>query len=67
MKKQIKKSAEPLKPTVVGTGLVALDVVVSGDDVKYFAGGTCGNVLTCLSYLGWDAKPVARLKTIHLR
>ena len=50
-----------LKPTVVGTGLVALDVVVSDTEVNYFAGGTCGNVLTVLGYLGWDAKPIARL------
>lgn len=54
-----------LKPTVVGTGLVALDVVVNatkGGDAQHFAGGTCGNVLTALSYLGWNAKPISRLK-----
>ncbi len=54
-----------LKPSVVGAGLVALDAVVNhstDDEVHYFAGGTCGNVLTILSYLGWEARPISRLK-----
>lgn len=55
-----------LRPTVVGAGLVALDVVVDHTsenlEASYFAGGTCGNVLTILSLLGWDAKPIARLR-----
>lgn len=53
------------KPSVVGAGLVALDVVVNlstDDDVRYLAGGTCGNVLTILSYLGWKARLVGRLE-----
>jgi sugar/nucleoside kinase (ribokinase family) len=52
------------KPVVVGTGLVALDVVMNTDvhqRPRLWAGGTCGNVLTILSYLGWQAYPVARL------
>lgn len=47
-----------------GTGLVALDVVISKDMKKptqFYAGGSCGNVLTILSYLGWDSYPIARL------
>ena len=54
-----------LQPCVVGAGLVTLDVVVNlstDDEVQYFSGGTCGNVLTILSYLGWKARPVGRLK-----
>ncbi len=51
-----------MQPTAIGAGLLALDVVVSSDDVNSFAGGTCGNVLTILSYLGWNSMPVARLK-----
>ena len=52
-------------PLAVGTGLLALDVVVS--EVKTalprrWAGGTCGNVLIALRYLGWQAAPVARLR-----
>ncbi len=56
------KKLNRFKPTAIGAGLVALDVVVSGDEVNNFAGGTCGNVLTVLSFLGWDSMPVARLK-----
>lgn len=52
------------KPSVVGTGLIALDVVLTGNSLearRLWAGGTCGNVLTILSYLGWRAFPVSRL------
>ena len=50
-------------PVVVGTGLIALDVVLRGSEnapVRQCAGGTCGNVLTVLAYLGWKSIPVAR-------
>ena len=49
----------------MGMGLVALDVVMaepSEREPRLFCGGTCGNVLTILSYLGWSATPVARLR-----
>lgn len=49
---------------VVGAGLIALDFVISSDGkvpIRYWAGGTCGNVLTILAYLNWDAYPVARM------
>ena len=52
-------------PLVVGTGLVALDVVLSKaqpNNPRYWAGGTCGNVLTILRYLGWRSSPIARLR-----
>lgn len=52
------------RPTVIGTGLVALDVVVGLDATatpRFYAGGTCGNVLTILSFLGWHSVPVGRL------
>lgn len=51
-------------PRVFGTGLLALDVVLSAQPnvaPRLAAGGTCGNVLTILSYLGWNAFPIARL------
>ena len=53
-----------LRPTIIGTGLVALDVVCNTQSQSvpaFFAGGTCGNVLTILGYLGWRAMPVSRL------
>ena len=53
-------------PSIYGTGLVCLDVVVDGSDgrlLRVQAGGTCGNVLTVLASRGWRAFPVARLCT----
>ncbi|MFC0318747.1 MULTISPECIES: carbohydrate kinase [Olivibacter] len=51
-------------PVCIGTGLVALDVVISNEhDVpaQFWAGGSCGNVITILSYFGWKCFPIARL------
>ena len=53
------------KSICIGAGLVALDVVMNGNPkipLKLFAGGSCGNVLTILSFLNWESLPVARLK-----
>lgn len=53
------------KPVCIGAGLIALDIVMNGSPtspIKLFAGGSCGNVLTILAYLGWNTYPVARLK-----
>ncbi len=52
--------------TVYGTGLVALDIVISSNPEEptyQWAGGTCGNVLTILSYLDWKSYPIARLNS----
>lgn len=52
-------------PTIVGTGLVALDVIFGveeGSAPRLFAGGTCGNVMSALAFLGWASYPVARLE-----
>lgn len=52
----------PKTPTIVGTGLVALDIVVGRDGQAHqYAGGTCGNVLTVLASLGWSSYPIARI------
>lgn len=52
------------KPVCTGVGLVALDVVINGNlrsSPRLQAGGSCGNVLIILSYLGWESYPLARL------
>lgn len=54
------------RPSIVGTGLVALDVLIrlgqnSSETSSQYAGGTCGNVLAILAWLGWRSIPIARL------
>jgi fructokinase len=52
------------KPKIFGTGLIALDWVMGSNPrspVWSSAGGTCGNILSILAFLGWDAFPIARL------
>jgi fructokinase len=52
------------KYTCIGAGLVALDVIFNyeqGNIPKLSVGGSCGNVLSILSYLGWNSYPIARL------
>ena len=56
---------EPLA-TVAGAGFIALDILLPGSQDRQFrrrAGGTCGNVLAILSFLGHTAVPIARLGT----
>lgn len=60
-----KAPPQPVKsgrsPRIAGAGLLALDVIVSApdrSDALTFAGGTCGNVLSILSFLRWDATPI---------
>lgn len=50
-------------PKVIGSGLIALDVLLSpGSAAGYRAvGGSAGNVLAILAYLGWTSFPVATL------
>jgi fructokinase len=52
------------KPKIFGTGLIALDLVMGAEEdspIRNFAGGTCGNVLSIMAYLGWEAYPIARM------
>jgi fructokinase len=58
--------APPSPPVgIVGTGRLTLDVIVTeGPDApppRSQAGGSCGNVLAILAYLGWLAHPLTRL------
>lgn len=63
-----KTTFQPLRirrnPVIIGTGLVALDVVIPSGltaSPQLCAGGTCGNVLTAMAFLGWGSYPIARL------
>ena len=50
-------------PTTFGVGLIALDVIMVQDNLeKMWTGGSCGNVLTILNWLGWQSYPIANLK-----
>lgn len=57
-------NAHSSSPVCVGNGLVALDVIINSQDsnhAQFLAGGSCGNVMTILSFLGWQSYPIARL------
>lgn len=51
------------RPTVAGAGFIPLDMVVSGVSdprlEREYAGGSCGNVLSILAFLGWNSYPIA--------
>jgi fructokinase len=51
-------------PVAAGTGLLALDVIKESNNIGLHlikAGGSFGNIITILSYLGWETYPIARL------
>ena len=50
------------RPTVVGSGLIALDLIIaSSGTVTHSVGGTCANVLSLLAAHLVNVKPVARI------
>lgn len=51
----------PKAATVVGTGFFAYDVLLSPGKRYEALGGSAGNVLAILAYLGWRSVPVAML------
>ncbi len=50
------------KPKAIGAGIVVLDIILNnGATIPiYRAGGTCGNVLAGLSFLGWETVAISR-------
>ena len=55
---------ETNKNIAAGAGLISLDVLIWDGQtipVSYYVGGTCGNVMMILSYMGWETYPIARL------
>lgn len=54
-------------PRIVGTGLAALDLIVTEDETSSgelvaSGGGTCGNVLAALATLGWESMFVGSVR-----
>lgn len=56
---QLKKASKTA--AVLGSGFIALDIVYGREGVFAATGGSCGNVLMALAWLGWSSMPVARL------
>ncbi len=63
-----------MKKTIIGSGIYNLDTIVVRDYPEWprlrpftdnvileEVGGTCGNVMCILAWMGWDAKPLACL------
>lgn len=48
-------------PICVGAGFVAADIVEGNTEEFVAVGGSCGNVMAILAWLGWQSYPVARL------
>lgn len=55
--------SKPNPPKILGTGLIALDIVLDPDRnlLSYGLGGSAGNVLSILGALGWSSSPVGKL------
>jgi sugar/nucleoside kinase (ribokinase family) len=51
----------PKSVAVMGSGFIALDFVYGQEGLFAATGGSCGNVLMILAWLGWTCTPVARL------
>jgi sugar/nucleoside kinase (ribokinase family) len=51
------------EPICFGVGFVAADIVEGSTEEFAAAGGSCGNVIAILAWLGWKSFPVARLGT----
>jgi sugar/nucleoside kinase (ribokinase family) len=47
--------------SIIGTGFIALDIVHGQKGLFAATGGSCGNVMMALAWLGWTSTPVARL------
>lgn len=41
-------------PRLIGVGLVCLDIIKTDGKTYYYNGGSCGNIVAALSFLGWN-------------
>lgn len=42
-------------PRILGVGLLCLDIIRYADTIHYCAGGSCGNIISSLAYMGCDS------------
>ena len=61
MKIQTRKLTKATSATFWGAGFIAMDVVDLGTNTFVATGGSCGNVNAILGWLGWRARPIARM------
>lgn len=63
MKSDESTKAQLPPPKILGTGLIALDIILDADLnlISYGLGGSAGNVLSILASLGWSSSPVGML------
>lgn len=45
-------------PQILATGLVCLDIIKQPNSTQYLSGGSCCNVVSALSFLGWESKVI---------
>ena len=45
---------------ILGAGLACLDIIKVGQNIKYYNGGSCGNVIAALSFLGFPSDLISR-------
>ena len=57
-----RKHVDSPRPRIVGAGMVVLDVILNNGapTPQFRAGGTCGNIISGLSFLGWESICVSR-------
>ena len=61
VRKKLSTLSTAKRPSCWGVGFVAMDVVDMGGERFASVGGSCGNVMAILAWLGWKARPIARL------
>lgn len=63
MKRNTQDLSQASVPKILGTGLIALDIILDADKqlLSYGLGGSAGNVLSILASLGWSSSPIGKL------
>lgn len=53
-------SSEGIIANMLGTGLVCLDIILGERKIRYYNGGSCGNVTAAFSFLGQKSSVITR-------